>query len=209
MCAEFPREPVVEIRAATPLETDRLSHVLARAFRDEPFHRWIFPFEAERARKSARFFKVGLRESIERERVLTTQNFEGVAIWRAPSQPGPGPLRALRLGLQAGRLLGSSAPRVFRGLYELHRRHPRAPVWYLTCLGTDPDHRGRGVASALLRPILDQCDETASRAHLVTSDEANLSFYRHLGFEVTTEFEIPHGPAAWEMVRVPDSLPAA
>ena len=203
MYADLSAKRLGEVRGAKAAEIDRLSHLLARAFRDEPFHQWVFPSETQRARSSARFFAIGLRESIERETVLTTHQLEGVSVWRAPDQHGQSLLRLPVVAYQAARLLRSSTPRVFRGLLELGRRHPRASVWYLTCLGTEPERQGRGVASALLRPVLDECDATCVYAHLVTSDPINLGFYRRHSFEVTTEFDIPGGPPAWEMVRPP------
>ncbi len=58
--------------------------------------------------------------------------------------------------------------------------------------------------SGVLRPVLEEADRLGSAAVLETSAEANLPFYRRLGFEVAGETDVPSGgPHVWAMRRPP------
>jgi GNAT superfamily N-acetyltransferase len=94
-------------------------------------------------------------------------------------------------------------PRSLAGLREIEDRHPTAPHWYLSVLGTDPTRQGEGLGSALLRPVLDDCDRLEIPAYLETGTERNVQFYTRHGFRVTERIELPGGPSMWLMWREP------
>ena len=86
---------------------------------------------------------------------------------------------------------------------KIHARYTE-PHYYLAVLGTDPDHQGHGIGSALMQPMLDRCDREGVGAYLESSKEHNIPFYRRHGFEVL--FEHPFhagGPSLWPMWRDP------
>ena len=64
---------------------------------------------------------------------------------------------------------------------------PGAPNWYLGTVGTHPDHRRRGLAAAVVEPVLTRCDADGTVAFLETSSDDNVRGYRRLGFEVVFE----------------------
>jgi ribosomal protein S18 acetylase RimI-like enzyme len=74
---------------------------------------------------------------------------------------------------------------------------------YLSVLGTDPAAQGRGIGSALLAPVLRQCDEDGVPAYLESSKERNVAFYARHGFRVREELALPRGPQMWLMWRDP------
>jgi len=89
-------------------------------------------------------------------------------------------------------------------LAKVEGAHPRhRPHYYLAILGTRPDHQGKGIGSALLRPVLAKCDEEGVGAYLESSKERNIAFYARHGFEVTGEIHLPKGPTIWPMWRDP------
>jgi ribosomal protein S18 acetylase RimI-like enzyme len=59
---------------------------------------------------------------------------------------------------------------------------------YISWLFVDPEHRGKGVAEALLLHILPILESTASLTVLKSNKRA-ISLYAKLGFEVEREFE--------------------
>jgi len=70
-------------------------------------------------------------------------------------------------------------------------------------LGTDPVEQGKGIGSALMRPVLERCDEEGIGAYLESSKHSNLAFYGRHGFDVTREIELTDGPTIWPMWRAP------
>src|SRR6185503_12375251 len=59
------------VRPARGADTRALSLVLARAFRDDPVHRWILPGEFDWAIASDAFFAMVMRDMLRNESVFT------------------------------------------------------------------------------------------------------------------------------------------
>ena len=194
------------VRRATEADVRPLSLVLARAFREDPVHRWMFPTEGDWALRSERFFRRLSHDMLDDGGVTTNDALEGGAIWFPPQR------QSVSLAVQAARtlgmlwVLGRHARRVGRGFAALDPGRPTEPHWYLGILGTDPRHQGRGVASALLAPTLADCDAEGLPAYLESSREENLPFYMRHGFEVVERICLgANGPPVWRMRRGPRS----
>ena len=68
-------------------------------------------------------------------------------------------------------------------------------------MGTLPERQGRGIGSALLRPVLERCDEERLPAYLDASSEHSRDFYLGQGFEVIGELPLSTGARFWQMRR--------
>jgi GNAT superfamily N-acetyltransferase len=88
-------------------------------------------------------------------------------------------------------------------LREVDRRHPSEDHWYLALLATDPSVRGRGMGTALMQPVLTQCDSSGVPAYTETQKEENVSWYRRVGFDVIDEVRLPDTPPIWRLWRDP------
>ncbi|WP_433591442.1 GNAT family N-acetyltransferase [Nocardia sp. CA-145437] len=81
---------------------------------------------------------------------------------------------------------------------------PQEPGWMLHTVAVAPEHQGRGLGNAVLRPGIEEAARTGYPAFLETSSEANVRFYQHLGFEVTADIALAdNGLRTWCMRRVP------
>lgn len=191
------------MRRATRAELPSLARVLARAFSDDPVTSWLLPDERTRELRSQGLFRAALETHVRDDSVYTTPDRRGAAIWAPPGRWRPGPRDlwpGLRWGLPAirGRLVDG-----MRFLRAVERVHPQEPHWYLAVLGTEPEHQGQGLGSAVMAPVLQRCDDECLPAYLESSKERNIPFYRRHGFEVTEEIRIPGAPVLWAMWREP------
>ena len=76
--------------------------------------------------------------------------------------------------------------------------------WYLSSLGVDAAHQGKGYASALLKSMLGRLDRDGVPCYLETQREVNVRLYGRYGFNVTKEGRIPGTPiSTWAMLREP------
>ena len=179
------------IRNADTADLDRLADVLARAFVDDPFAEWAIPGDPStrekvlRAQFRAEHEKVFLpSRTVE---VVAADVVVAQAVWAEPGTPPDDP------SPQVGR--------VAEALATIESRHPEETHWYLAYLGTDPDHRMRGHARALLAAGLERVDRDGVAAYLWTAKAGNVPFYERFGFEVTWN-DAPAGcPPVWGMVR--------
>lgn len=193
------------IRRATRQDIPVLAGVLARAFMDDPVACWAWRREALRPAALERFQATRLRQLIDHEEIWTTDDLGCAALWAPPGR-WHSTLREtaqlvpcfMRPGLFA------RVPLVALGWDRLERGHPREPPhFYLAVLGTDPAAQGRGLGSAVLRGVLDQCDSDGVGAFLESSKESNIDFYARHGFRVTEEVRLVRGPSMWRMWRDP------
>ena len=76
--------------------------------------------------------------------------------------------------------------------------------WYLYNLSIKKEAQGRGLASKLMRPMLQFCDDERMVAYLETNKEGNVGLYQHYGFDLMKEELIPKTPVThYAMVRKP------
>lgn len=193
-----------QVSPTDPGQIGAISAMLARAFFDDPVSCYVFPDADRRRRGLPRFFEIQLRTSyIDAGHVYTASGGAAAALWKPPGPVTQGLAGALRL-LPVAPAVGARLPATLRLLAAIEKRHPREPHWYLGVLGTEPDRQGRGLGSAVLRPVLERCDAEGVPAYLESSKETNVPFYRRHGFEVTGEVHAPGGgPTLWLMWRPP------
>jgi GNAT superfamily N-acetyltransferase len=194
----------MEARQATDGDVRSLASTLARAFHDDPVMTWLFGERpGPRFRRLRRYFASEARRHGRHGQVLTSGDLAGAAFWDPP-----GRWRATwpQLVRSAPVMLQCVGPRIFRAIRALdliERAHPREHHWYLAVLGTDPTHRGKGVGTALVSPVLVRCDREGLGAYLESSKPANVPYYERFGFSVTGQIDLPSGPPVWPMWRNP------
>jgi GNAT superfamily N-acetyltransferase len=190
-------------RTATASDLQPVAATLAGAFFDDPVWAWAFPDPARRHEQHAALWGLLLEGAIGYGWVWTTDGFEAATLWIPPDQPELPDAQAERLEPLLDELLGDRAPLVLEVIEQFDSTHPRdAPHYYLSLLGTHPDHRGRGAGMDLLRQNLALIDDLHQPAYLESTNPANLDRYRSLGFERLGDFDLPHsGPAVTQMWR--------
>ncbi|HLI74829.1 MAG TPA: GNAT family N-acetyltransferase [Acidimicrobiales bacterium] len=192
------------VRLVTTDDVGAISRSLARAFEDDPVWEFLVPDPATRLRRCEVIFSTMLRvQHVPHASCYTEPDLVAAAIWDPPRQWRMTPSQLLRGTVGFARGFRSGMPNALRTLSAVERQHPKTPHYYLAILGTDPEHQGKGIGSALLRPVLDRCDDSGLGAYLESSKESNIPFYRRHGFEVTGEITLPKGPKIWPMWRDP------
>jgi ribosomal protein S18 acetylase RimI-like enzyme len=193
------------VRKATAADVPRLALALARAFDGDPPMRWFLRDDARRVEQARDMFEVMLRTvHLARDACYTTDDVIGGALWVPPGRWQLGFFQQLRLLPGMVRVFGRDLPRAQRGLTVMDSGHPRKPHWYLDSLGVEPEWQGKGLGSALMRPVLEICDRDRMPAYLNAGSPRSRELYKRHGFEVTEEFRLPDaGPPLWRMWRRP------
>ncbi|HYB23027.1 MAG TPA: GNAT family N-acetyltransferase [Solirubrobacteraceae bacterium] len=195
------------VRRAGAQDVPALAAMLARAFLDDPVASWAWQADELRPHALERFQAIRLRQLLGGQEIWTTDDLSSAALW-AP--PGSWHMSLREVAVLARCFLHprlfTRVPLVALGWERLERAHPRRPPhFYLAVLGTEPDAQGQGLGSAVLRPVLDQCDGDQVCAYLESSKERNVDFYARHGFRVLEEIRLLRGPKMWKMWRDPRS----
>jgi GNAT superfamily N-acetyltransferase len=187
------------VSAATVADRRAIVANLHAAFMDDPVLGWVFPDARDRRRYGMHFFAMHARRLIPQGLAWKTSG--GSALWAEPDRWRESPWDDLRLAAASLPGVWRRAPLVARGMLALEARHPVQPHLYLAVIGVRPEHQGRGLGSALLRPGLAYADEHGLPAYLESSNIPNVPLYERHGFRVTGEHNQPQGPTMWLMWR--------
>ena len=192
-------------RRASAADIPALSGMLARAFLDDPVASWAWRPQELRLAALERFQAARLRQLIPGGEVWTNDELTCAALW-APPGSWHMTLRetAMLVPCFLRPRLFARMPLVALGWEKMERVHPRRPPhFYLAVLGTEPQAQGRGLGSAALGGVLEQCDRDGVSAYLESSKERNVDFYARHGFRVLEEIRLLRGPPMWKMWRDP------
>jgi ribosomal protein S18 acetylase RimI-like enzyme len=185
-------------RVATWSDVPAVSGVLAASFFDDPVLTWCYPDGARRREILPQFFELVVSANLGHGQIYTTDGVVAGAVWLPPNADDDEQL-VVALGEVSGEYVG----RLFHAFELMAEQHPHEPHHYLFLLGTSPEWQGRGVGSAVMRPVLDMCDRDVTPAYLEATSERNRALYARHGFEVMGEIRLPDGPSMWPMWRGP------
>ena len=190
-------------------DLDHLADVAADAYQDYPLHNWFTNGKYDK-KASKLLMQISLRTMTEDAIIYAdSEEMNGFAVWLPFGFTGNktfpflfnGGLKLIfhsGFGL-IGRLLtyekyAMNLKKEFTGHYD----------WYLFNLSIKKDAQGKGLASKLMKPMLQFCDDEKMVAYLETNKEVNVGLYKHYGFELKKEELIPKSNVThYAMVRQP------
>lgn len=212
------------VRVLRPVHAAAATTLLARGFAEEPGNLVLLPDEGLRQAMIESGAANALRSTLRygaAHGAFVDDALGGVALWHPPGVPR-GSIGTAVQGL-AGQLaeaptLARAMPHatsvIARHVPEAARlladrraavaRASRGLCWHLAFLATAPEHRGRGLARALLDRQLGRCDEDEAAVWLETTDPVNPPIYERFGFITVAHLEEAAWlPGLWVMRREP------
>jgi GNAT superfamily N-acetyltransferase len=192
-------------RVAAAADRDEVVRILVGAFAEDPAWSWAFPDRSRRAAEHTRLWRLLVEGAMRYPWVWLAPGGTATSVWIPPGGTDLSPEQQAQLEPMLVDLLGSGAGRVLEAFEAFERAHPRdAPHYFLTLLGTAPEHRGKGHGLALLAANLGLVDEAGLPAYLEASNVANVPLYQRHGFVVHGGFVLPDGgPEVVTMWREP------
>jgi len=166
--------------------------VLARAFRDNPGTLAVLKGDNPDVRlrimqRSVTDFTDVVRRYGAAEVIKEGGKVTAVALCFGPKQFPP-PLWA-QLLISRGPLLAGPARtlRFARMDFEMRKRHPHYPHWYLWFLGVEPERQGKGLGSELLRSLGAKAEADRVPCYLETDKATSVRLYERHGYVVQSE----------------------
>ncbi len=190
-------------------DLDRLAEVAADAYKDYPLHNWLTKGKYD-AKASKLIMQISLKTMTEDAVIYAdSEEINGFAAWLPFGFTGN---KALPFLINGGLslILHSGLGIIGRLLtYEnyamnLKKEFTENYDWYLYNLSIKKDAQGKGLASKLMRPMMQFCDDERMVAYLETNKDTNVGLYQHYGFELMKEELIPKSTVThYAMVRKP------
>lgn len=188
-----------------PDDLERVVEILVGAFYEDPTWAWAFPDPSLRREQHRRLWRLFVEGAARYPSVWLNGDETAAAVWIPPGGTEMSDEQAEAVEPLLVELLGADdAPRVLRTVEAFEEAHPHhAEHWYLTLLGTDPAHRGKGLGLQLLADTLQLADDDGVGAYLEASNPVNVPLYARYGFRPYGEIALPHGPVVTTMWRDP------
>jgi ribosomal protein S18 acetylase RimI-like enzyme len=189
-------------------DANKIAAIVARAMLDDPLNDYYFLKHERREELGETLFRLLVAYGIRQGNLLATSaRYEGIAYWQTPTDFAWLGAEAILWG--GIRLLAKAGLPVIRRMYRaslfgyrLRKRLVPGPHWYLGLLAVAQEHRGKGHASALLRPVLEMAKREGLSCYLETHKQVNVLIYEHFGFRVVETVEVPEsGVLQWCMVK--------
>ena len=187
----------------------RLAEVSADAYENYPLHNWLTNGKYDK-KASEILMKITLKTMTEDAIIYAdSDELNGFAAWVPFGFTGNKALPFLLCG--GFELIFHSGFGIINRLsaYEKYAMNLKKEFtdnydWYLFNLSIKKDAQGKGIATKLMRPMLEFCDNEKMVAYLETNKESNVGLYQHYGFELKKEELIPNSTVMhYAMVRNP------
>jgi GNAT superfamily N-acetyltransferase len=193
-------------RRASTRDTPIVTRILVEAFHDDPmWGAWAFPDPRSRRGRREAVFELIVEGALRYPWVWLTPAGTAAAVWIPPGGTEMSPLQEQLLDSVLHESPGVEGVAVLRAFERFAAARPTEPHYYLTLLGTDPAHAGRGIGQHLLSANLEQVDAERAAAYLETRDEL-VPLYERFGFRVNRRFDLGRGPTVntmWRDAREP------
>jgi GNAT superfamily N-acetyltransferase len=177
------------VPASAP-DLDAVVGTLAAAFQGDPLWRWAFPDGAG----IEPFWRFLVGSALRFPETWYAPGYAAASVWIPPGGEELTAAEEDALEPLLSRLAGDRAASILELLERFEEAHPRGtPHYYLSLLGTHPDHRGSGVGMALLAENLAAIDAQGLPAYLESSNPANDARYERVGFSPVGAFSTPDG----------------
>ncbi|MEJ5977920.1 GNAT family N-acetyltransferase [Novosphingobium sp. PS1R-30] len=183
-------------------DADAMVRSFCEAFADDPGLAWIWPDRADRIARLPFFFEPIVGGTMLQGLALRSEASDAVSLWRQPGRIHPEPhemapwhtamARAFSAGAERSQLMGATL-----------RAHQPADFdwWYLQFIGVRPAAQGTGLGGAIVRSGLALAQAAGMPVYVEVMNPDNFGYYRHVGFQVIDEFDIPDGgPHVWGML---------
>jgi ribosomal protein S18 acetylase RimI-like enzyme len=201
------------VERGTPSDEDAIAAVLADAFINYMFTDWIVPADNREGRLRGLFSltvgRVGIPYGDTFVARCAAQGREIVgAVVGIPPSGVPDKVWSLMAPAEEA-LLADRAEASAQADQATRRLRPTEPHYTIATIGVASHHRRRGLARALLEPVLAAAAEQTLPTYLETSSASNVRLYERVGFTVLDVVELPDGgPTVWGMSRLSDeSMP--
>ncbi|WP_228387088.1 GNAT family N-acetyltransferase [Ornithinicoccus halotolerans] len=204
---QLPQEDGYRVEPAARRDGRAVVEVLAESFSGYPWTSWIVPAEGHGQRLRALFDLTVTAIALPYGDVWVARGpgagatiVGGVVVLRPDRQVPPEVWE--QAGAAQADVMGDRLAAATQAEAACAGLRPADPHLTVATMAVHPRHRRRGVASALLQPVLALADELRSPTYLETSSEGNVALYRRVGFAVTGRVDIPDGgPSVWAMRR--------
>jgi GNAT superfamily N-acetyltransferase len=178
------------MRIASQADIPAVTEMIALAFADDPTWGAALARADGSTAHHAAYWRLFVEGAVPHGMVFIADDDAAVAVWIPPGEDEMSAEQEDELRALVTENLDAAGQEAMFALWDrFDSNHPQTePHVYLSLLATHPDHRGKGIAQALLRENLAEHDRQGLPAYLESTNPANDHRYERLGFAKIGEF---------------------
>jgi ribosomal protein S18 acetylase RimI-like enzyme len=199
-------DKLMQIRVAVKADAEAIKDLVKAVFRDDPLMTWFLLQDHRREAALEAFYDFMVNTyCLPHGLTWVADGVAGAALWIPPGKFEPSlRVQVAMVGVVIRSFGWRNLPLKFAERQKIDSGHPKTPHYYLAGLAVRKELRGKGVGSALLRPVLERSDREGVGCYLEASLERNVDFYRKRGFAVARQLAVGPGKLpVWTMWRDP------
>ncbi|MDR7278834.1 GNAT family N-acetyltransferase [Catenuloplanes atrovinosus] len=162
---------------------------------------WLIPPRDRRHAILSRAIRTAVDAALVHGEVLCTPERNAVAVWLAHGAGDAWPTLPGRWDARVDAITAEFRDRFGRLATLLAAHHPAEPHHHLLFMAVEPNRRGEGLGSALLRAHHARLDAEGIPAYLVSGNPAARDLYARHGYRAADPLLLPDGAPFWPMWR--------
>jgi GNAT superfamily N-acetyltransferase len=181
-------------RRAIATDIDVVTSIISLSFANDPIWGRALQLPDGRTDHHSVFWRLSIEGALRYPWTWLAGDGEATAVWIPPGGTELTPAQEARIAELTTEILGPASDSYMELLDRFSAAQPKTePHYYLTLLGTHPNHRGHGIGMRLLTHNLALIDSEHMPAYLESTNPANDDRYQRVGFEPIGEFSYPGG----------------
>lgn len=179
-------------RRAVGMDVDLVTSIISLSFANDPIWGRALALPDGRTDHHSAFWRLSIEGALRYPWTWLAGDGEATAVWIPPGGTELTPEQEAGVVNLAKETFGPASDTYLELLDRFSAAQPKTePHYYLTLLGTHPDHRGHGIGMRLLAHTLELIDSEHMPAYLESTNPANNDRYARVGFEPIGEFSYP------------------
>ena len=177
-------ESILDIKKATIKDHETVVKVLCTAFKQDPHMTWLLE-KSNHPKKLEIMMSYLFHKTLSIGTIYLTSDNQAVALWKSENQEQ---LSWEYIKRNFMFLLKIGLPSVLRILENekfTYRQYPKkCHYFHLYLIGVLPENQGKGYASKLINPIVEEMSLKSIPVYLETANAVNIRIYEKKGFKV-------------------------
>ena len=170
------------MRRATPADVDLIKRILLVSFKNDPHVNWLLE-ESKNKLKLNLLIDYVVHQTLRKGEIYLSDHNTAVALWdfeRNEKMSFHYIWRNLAFLIRIGM---KSVVRILKSEAHVHNNFHKYPRYcHLYLIGVLPEAQGKGLASALMNPMIQRMKEKSIPVFLETANPRNVDIYKKKGF---------------------------
>jgi len=203
---------MIDIRKVLHFPVNKLKaagSVLSKAFSQDPVFNYLIPNTNQRLKTLNHYFQHVIKYGLHYGEVYSTPNLECISVWLPPKNSSHTRWKAIKTGalvlpVKVKWKYLSLQNKIYKFTDNLHKKLIPYPHWYLSLIGVEPNHQGKGFGQQLLSTAINRIDPECKPIYLETNNEKNIEIFKRSGFRILQKVIVPGTKIFhWSLLRNP------